>query len=388
MIHNPSTRKSIAFPCQRRVTRRILVGTVPVGGGAPVSVQTMAKTDTRNVKATVAQIRELQALGCDIIRLAVPDTAAALALRAIRKAIRIPLVADIHFDHRLALLALEAGADGLRINPGNIGSTRKIREVVSAARERRVPIRIGVNAGSLEKDLLAKHGGASAAALAASALRHVRILEDFDFHDIKISVKASDVKRTVQAYRRLAGQTDYPLHLGVTEAGTLLAGTVRSSAALGILLAEGIGDTIRVSLTEPPAKEVRIGLDLLRALGLRPPGPRVISCPTCGRVQLDVVGLAHRVEDELEKLAYKAPGVTWPIVAVMGCMVNGPGEAREADIAIAGGNRKAALYVRGKPVATVAERDILPAVMEQVRKFIYQNKGEIKCKPKPRPLKR
>ncbi len=374
MNHKPATRKTTVFPRPRRLTRRILVGAVPVGGGAPVSVQTMTTTDTRDVVATVAQIKELQALGCDIIRLAVPDADAALALKAIRQAIHIPMVADIHFDHRLALLALAADVDGLRINPGNIGSTRKIREVVGAARERRVPIRIGVNAGSLEKDLLTKYGGASVEAIVAGALRHIRILEDCDFCDIKISVKASDVARTVQACRRLSGQTDYPLHLGVTEAGTLLAGTVRSSAALGILLAEGIGDTIRVSLTEPPAREIRVGLDLLRALGLRPPGPRVISCPTCGRIQLDVVGLAHRVEDELEKLASMTAVFDWPIVAVMGCMVNGPGEAREADIAIAGGNHKAALYVRGKPVATLAERDILPAVMEQVLKFISKKR--------------
>lgn len=380
--------KRIMFPLPRRASRRIGVGAVPVGGGAPVSVQTMTKTDTRDVAATIAQIREVEALGCDIIRLAVPDAAAALALKAIRKAVRVPMVADIHFDHRLALLALEAGVEGLRLNPGNIGSVRKIKEVVRAARERRVPIRIGVNAGSLEKDLLAKHGGASAEALAASALRHVRILEDLDFRDIKISVKAADAARTVQAYRRLAARTDYPLHLGVTEAGTLLAGAVRSSAALGILLGEGIGDTLRVSLTEPPALEVKVGLELLRALGLRPPGPRVISCPTCGRIRLDVIGLAHRLEHELEKLARAAPGADWPTVAVMGCVVNGPGEAREADIAVAGGSRKAALYVRGRVVATLPERDILPAVMEQVRAFISQTRGGVKCKSKPRPPRR
>jgi (E)-4-hydroxy-3-methylbut-2-enyl-diphosphate synthase len=334
----------------------------------------MTKTDPRDVAATVAQIRKLEAAGCDIIRVAVPDAAAARALKQIRRAIRIPLVADIHFDHRLAILALEAGADGLRLNPGNIGSARKIGEVVRAARERRVPIRIGVNAGSLEKDLLAKHGGATAEALAASALRHARILEDLGHSAIKISVKAADVARTVQAYRLLAEKTDYPLHLGVTEAGTLLSGAVRSSAALGILLAEGIGDTLRISLTEPPEQEVRVGLELLRALGLRAPGPRVISCPTCGRIRLDVVGLAHRLEAELAKLARKHPGANWPLVAVMGCVVNGPGEAREADIAVAGGNRKAALYVGGRPVATLAEADILPAVVARVRAFLAKSR--------------
>jgi (E)-4-hydroxy-3-methylbut-2-enyl-diphosphate synthase len=373
----------------RRATRLIHVGKVPIGGGAPVSVQTMTKTDTRDVRATIAQIREAQALGCDIIRLAVPDADAARALKAIGKAIGIPFVADIHFDHRLALLALEAGADGLRINPGNIGSVHKIGEVVRAARERNVPIRIGVNAGSLEKDLLAKFGGATAEALVASALRHTRLLEDLDFRDIKISVKASDVARTVEAYRRLAAQTDYPLHLGVTEAGTLLSGAVRSSAALGMLLAEGIGDTLRVSLTDAPAKELRVGLELLRALGLRPLGPRVIACPTCGRIRMDVIGLARRVEDELEKLAREFPGAAWPVVAIMGCMVNGPGEAREADIAVAGGNRKAALYIRGKRLATIEEADICGAVVTRVREFMAQSrKQEKSCKSKPCPTRR
>ncbi len=392
MTKKPPTRDSVACPRPRRATRQIYVGSVPVGGGAPVSVQTMTKTDTRDVRATIAQVRGLEALGCDIIRLAVPDADAARALRPIRQAIRIPLVADIHFDHRLALLALEAGADGLRINPGNIGSVKKIREVVRAARDRNAPIRIGVNSGSLEKDLLAQSGGATAEALAASALRHVRILEDLDFRAIKISVKASDGPRTVRAYRLLAERTDYPLHLGVTEAGTLLSGAVRSSAALGILLAEGIGDTLRVSLTDQPAREIRVGLELLRALGLRPPGPRVIACPTCGRIQLDVIGLAQRVEEEMERLDREFPGAAWPVVAIMGCMVNGPGEARAADIAVAGGRRKAALYVGGRRIATVAERDLLPAVVSRVRDFLQPHRQrankEQPCKSKPRPRKR
>lgn len=398
------------FPCPRRPTRQIQVGAVAVGGKAPISVQTMTKTDTRDIRATVAQIRELEALGCDIIRLAVPDARAARALKAIRRAIHIPMVADIHFDHRLALLALEAGADGLRINPGNIGSAGKVKDVVRAARERRVPIRIGVNAGSLEKDLLAKYGGATAEALVASALRHARLLENLDYREIKISVKASDVMRTVQAYRRLAELTDYPLHLGVTEAGILLSGTVRSSAALGILLADGIGDTIRVSLTDQPAREIRVGLELLRSLGLRPPGPRVISCPTCGRIRLEVITLAGRVEEELEKLASEFPGAAWPLVAIMGCMVNGPGEAREADIAVAGGDRKAALYVKGQQMSTLTEKAILPAVVNRVREFLKQSQQRNsspknhppadagpargrqarsgRCKSRPRSLKR
>ncbi len=390
MSKKPSQMKFSMLPSPRRATRQIHVGAVMIGGGAPVSVQTMTKTDTRDVRATIAQIRELAALGCDIIRLAVPDAAAARALKAIRRSVRIPMVADIHFNHRLAILALEAGVDGLRINPGNIGSARKVREIVRAARERRAPIRIGVNAGSLEKDLLIKHGGATAEALVASALRHVRMLEDLNYREIKISVKAADVVRTVQAYRRLAELTDYPLHLGVTEAGTLLSGTIRSSIALGMLLAEGIGDTLRVSLTDQPAREIRVGLELLRSLGLRPPGPRVISCPTCGRVQIDVITLARRVEDELEKLARKFPQATWPVVAVMGCMVNGPGEAREADIAIAGGDRKAALYVKGKHVATLVEKNILPAVLRRVREFLSQSRKRKaqQCKSKPRLQKR
>lgn len=359
----------------RRRCRAVQLGRVPVGGGAPISVQSMTKTDTRDVPATIAQIRELASAGCDIVRLAVPDEAAARALAQIRPAVNVPLVADIHFDHRLALLALQAGMDGLRINPGNIGSISRVREVVRAAAERRVPIRIGVNAGSLDKDVLAKHGAATAAALVASALQHVRILEDLDYREIKISVKASDVARTVQAYRQLAEQTDYPLHLGLTEAGTLLPGAVRSSVALGLLLADGIGDTIRVSLSEPPRQEVRAALALLRSLNLRPPGPMVIACPTCGRVEIDASALAHQVEGALEKLAEEFPQAAWPVVAVMGCMVNGPGEARDADIAVAGGKGRAALYVAGRHVATVPEDQILPALLAHVRDFLEKPPG-------------
>ncbi|MBU0715712.1 MAG: flavodoxin-dependent (E)-4-hydroxy-3-methylbut-2-enyl-diphosphate synthase [Verrucomicrobia bacterium] len=372
---------SIASPsilAPRRKTRQIHVGPVAVGGGAPVTVQTMTKTDTRDVRATIAQIRDLERAGCDIIRVAVPDEEAARALAAIRRAIHIPLIADIHFNYRLALQALAAGVDGLRINPGNIGSIVNVREVVRAARERKIPIRIGVNAGSLEKEILAKYGGATAKALVASALKHVRILEHLDYREIKISVKASDAVRTVQAYRLLSEATDYPLHLGVTEAGTLLTGTVRSTTAMGILLAEGIGDTIRVSLTEHPLREIKAGLEILRALALRPPGPSVIACPTCGRVELDVIALAHRVEEELDKLAHEFSGTRqpadWPVVAIMGCMVNGPGEAREADIAIAGGKGKAALYVDGTYKTTVKEGAIVATVVKQVRTFLCRKR--------------
>jgi (E)-4-hydroxy-3-methylbut-2-enyl-diphosphate synthase len=363
------------FVITRRPTRQIHVGTVAVGGGAPISVQTMTKTDTRNVAATVAQIREIEAAGCDIVRLAVIDEAAAHALADIRKQVALPLIADIHFNHKLALIALDAGIDGLRINPGNIGSLERVQEVVRAAAARKIPIRIGVNAGSLEKDLLEKYGGATANALVESAMRHVRILEDAGHPWIKISVKASDVPRTLEAYRLLSATTDHPLHLGVTEAGTLLNGTIRSSVALGMLIAEGIGDTLRISLTDHPVQEIRVGLELLRCFGLRPPGASVISCPTCGRIQIDVVSLAQQVEAELDRYYRANPLAPHPSVAVMGCVVNGPGEAREADIAIAGGQGKGALYVRGTFVATVPEADILSALMEQVKQWGNQGSG-------------
>ncbi|MDP6631432.1 MAG: flavodoxin-dependent (E)-4-hydroxy-3-methylbut-2-enyl-diphosphate synthase [Kiritimatiellia bacterium] len=358
---------------KRRPTRQIHVGSVPVGGDAPVSVQTMTKTDTRDVDATVEQINEVATLGCDIVRLAVIDEAAASALGEIKKQTSVPLIADIHFDHRLALAALAQGVDGLRINPGNIGGADNVRTVVDAARERMVPIRIGVNAGSLENDLLEAHGGATAEALVESAMRHVRLLEACDYRAIKISVKASDVERTLAAYRLLSQRTDYPLHLGVTEAGTFMAGTVRSSVALGILLEEGIGDTIRISLTDTPAREVRVGLELLRALDLRAPGASVISCPTCGRVHVNVVELAGRVESALDEYYAQNPNAARPLVAVMGCMVNGPGEAREADIAVAGGKGKFALYLKGEHLRTVEEGEALDALMEEVRTFEQPN---------------
>jgi len=365
-IQHAEDAVSPAVPSLRRPTRQVMVGPIAVGGDAPVSVQTMTKTDTRDVSATLGQIREVATLGCDIVRLAVPDEAAAAALGDICRETPIPVIADIHFSHVLALQALAAGVDGLRINPGNIGGEANVREVVAAARARRVPIRIGVNAGSLEKDIEQTYGN-SAEALVESAMRHVQLLEKLDYHEIKISVKASDVPRTVAAYRLLAKRTDYPLHVGVTEAGTLIAGTVRSSVAMGILLAEGIGDTIRVSLTDTPSAEVKVGLELLRCLGLREAGASVISCPTCGRIEVDVVATARAVEDALETYYLENPAAARPSVAVMGCMVNGPGEAREADIAIAGGKGRFALYVDGTHRATVPEPDAVQAVLEQVR---------------------
>ena len=354
----------------RADTRPLALGARAIGGGAPVSVQTMTKTDTRDVAATVAQIRRVVDLGGDIVRLAVPDAEAAAALAAIRRQVPgVPLIADIHFDYRLALAAVDAGVDGLRINPGNIGGTDRVHAVVQAARPRRLPIRIGVNGGSLERDLLERYGSATPEALVASALRHVALLEAADYHEIKLSVKASDVPRTLAAYRLLAAQTPYPLHLGVTEAGTFLAGTVRSCAAMGALLLEGIGDTIRVSLTDTPEQEVRVGVELLRAVQLRAPGPSVTSCPTCGRTRVDVLRVARAVEDELERYYRAHPAARRPHVAVMGCVVNGPGEAKGADIAIAGGDKKFVLFRAGERIGTVAEDAAVAAVMKLVEEF-------------------
>ena len=351
-------------------TRPLRLGALAIGGGAPVSVQTMTKTDTRDVAATVAQIRRVTDLGCDIVRLAIPDAEAATALAAIRRQVPdVPLVADIHFDYRLALAAVEAGVDGLRINPGNIGGPDRVRAVVEAARPRRLPIRIGVNGGSLERDLLERHGSATPEALVESALRHTALLEAEDYHEIKISVKASDVPRTLAAYRLLAARTRYPLHLGVTEAGTFLAGTVRSCTAMGALLLEGIGDTIRISLTDKPEQEVRVGLELLRATGLRAPGPSVTSCPTCGRTRVDVVSIARAVEDGLERHYRAHPAARRPHVAVMGCVVNGPGEARGADIAICGGDGNFVLFRDGRRVGLVREAEAVEAVLKLAREF-------------------
>lgn len=351
----------------RTGTRQIRLGGIAIGGGAPVSVQTMTNSDTRDVAATVLQINEAATAGADLVRLAVPDAEAAGALREIRRQTTVPLVADIHFDYRLALAAVDAGVDGLRINPGNIGDVDRVRAVVAAARARKLPIRIGVNGGSLERDILDHHGSATAEALVESALRHVALLEAANYHEIKISVKASDVPRTLAAYRLLSEQTAYPLHLGVTEAGTFLAGTVRSCVAMGALLLEGVGDTIRVSLTDTPLREVHVGVELLRATGLRAAGASVTSCPTCGRTQVDVVAVATEVEAHLECYYHEHPNAPRPHVAVMGCLVNGPGEARGADIAVAGGKGKFALYVKGEQVAVIPEAEAVGRVVELVK---------------------
>ena len=353
----------MAFPIERRPTRRINVGRVPVGGSAPVSVQSMTNTPTADVGATVAQIRRLTAAGCEIVRVAVPDEAAASAIRAIRAEIEIPLIADIHFDHRLAIAAAEAGADGLRINPGNIGGRAKVEAVVARARDHGIPIRVGVNAGSLEKAIRKAYNGASAEAMVESALQKIDLLESFGFDQIKVSLKASDVGRTLAAYRLLAQRTDYPLHIGVTEAGGLFSGIVKSAIGIGMLLAEGIGDTLRVSLTRDPVEEVRTGWEILRALEIRQRGPEIISCPTCGRCKVDLFTIAEAVEREL--MTY-----TRPIrVAIMGCAVNGPGEAREADVGIAGGDGRGVLFRKGKVVRTVPQDQLVEALLAEVRNF-------------------
>jgi (E)-4-hydroxy-3-methylbut-2-enyl-diphosphate synthase len=348
-----------AAPFPRRATRRILLGGIPIGGGAPIPVQSMTKTDTRDVRATVAQIRRLERAGCEIVRLAVPDAEAVEALGRIRARVRVPLVADIHFDHRLALASIALGVDGLRINPGNIGSREKVREVVRAAKDRGIPIRIGVNSGSLEKDLLRSRGGATAEAMVESALRHIALLEELDFRAIKVSLKASDVPRTVEAYRLLARKVDYPFHAGITEAGTLLSGAIKSSVGLGILLAEGLADTVRVSLTAPPEDEVRAGFQILASLGLRRRGVNVVSCPTCGRCEVDMAPIAAAVEKSLAGLGADLT------VAVMGCMVNGPGEAREADLGVACGRGSGALFRKGKFLRRVAAADIAAELVRE-----------------------
>jgi (E)-4-hydroxy-3-methylbut-2-enyl-diphosphate synthase len=355
------------FKIKRKKTDQVKVGDVKVGGGASIAVQSMTNTDTRDVDQTVAQIKRLEKAGCEIIRAAVPDMAAAQAIAQIKKQINIPLIADIHFDYRLALASVRAGADGLRINPGNIGSASKIKQVADCADEHQIPIRIGVNAGSLEKDLLKKYGGVCAEAMVESALRHVDILRDLDFHAIKISIKASDVYRTLEAYRLLSAKTDLPLHVGVTEAGGLYPGTVKSSLGIGMLLAEGIGDTIRVSLTRDPVEEVRVAYEILRALDIRHHGPEIISCPTCGRCQIDLFSILEQVETAM---------MTHPVplkIAIMGCVVNGPGEAREADIGVAGGDGLGILFRKGEVVKKFPEEKLVEVLLEEVKNFVRLN---------------
>lgn len=347
-----------------KTTKRIYIGPVPIGGGAPIAVQSMGNRPPHDPAAILAQIRDLHKADCEIVRLAVPDEGAAKAFAAVKKESPLPLIADIHFDYRLALAALEAGADGLRLNPGNIGARDRVEAVVKAARERNVPIRIGVNAGSISKEMLRKHGGhPTTEAMVESAMEHVRILEDLNFDLIKISIKASDVPKTVAAYRALAQKVDYPLHVGVSEAGTLFGGTIKSAVGIGILLNEGIGDTLRVSLTADPVEEVRVAYEILKALRLRQLTPEIISCPTCGRCEINLLDMAARVEEELRSI--KKPVK----VAIMGCVVNGPGEAREADIGIAGGHGEGLIFKGGKTLRKVDEKDLFGALMEEIKKL-------------------
>jgi len=356
---------------ERRKTRQLALGGVKVGGDAPITVQSMTKTDTRDVRATVHQIWSLEAAGCDIVRVAVPVREAAEQLGEIKKKIRIPLIADIHFNYKLALIALEQGVDGLRLNPGNIGARRYVEEVVRAAAERRIPIRIGVNAGSLEKDLLQKYHGPSVAGMVESGLRHIRILEDVGYSEIKISLKASNAPMMIEAYRMLADKVDYPFHLGVTEAGTPAVGTIKSAVGLGTLLAEGIGDTIRVSLAADPIEEVRVGREILKALGLKKEGLTFVACPSCGRADVDLVALAKAVEERM------APFQDLNIhVAVMGCEVNGPGEARAADLGVAGGKGIGLIFKKGEVIRKVPEAEIVDALMDEVKKFAAEQEAE------------
>jgi (E)-4-hydroxy-3-methylbut-2-enyl-diphosphate synthase len=345
---------------RRKKTLKIFVGNIPVGGGSPITVQSMTKTDTRDANATAKQIRSLEKAGCEIIRLAVPDMDAAKALGSIKKAVSIPVIADIHFDWRLALEAMRQGIDGLRINPGNIGARWKVAEVVAAADDLGIPIRIGVNAGSLGKELLKKYGHPTPEALVESAAGHIGILESMSFRKIKVSLKASNVPTTVEAYRLFSGSFRYPLHIGISEAGPPFTGLVKSSVGIGILLAGGIGDTVRVSLSADPVQEVRAAYEILKSLGLREHGANIISCPTCGRCEIDLRSIASKVEARLKN--YDRP-VT---VAVMGCIVNGPGEAREADIGIAGGKGRGLLFKKGKIIKRLKEEELLDALMSEL----------------------
>lgn len=349
---------------KRKKTRPVKVGKITIGGDAPISVQSMCSTDTRDIKSTVRQIRELEEIGCEIIRVAVPDMEAAKALGKIKKQIHIPIVADIHFDYRLALESARQGVDKLRLNPGNIGNPENVKKVVRTAKERHLPIRIGINVGSLDKKILDKYKGkATPEAMVESAKQHIQILEKLNFRNTIVSLKASDVQRTIEAYQLFSKKYNYPVHLGITEAGTVWAGSIKSAVGIGSLLSQGIGDTIRVSLTGSVTEEVRVGFEILKSLGLRERGPILISCPTCGRTEINVVGLANKVEAAIAQIKK-------PIkVAVMGCVVNGPGEAREANIGVAGGKHCGAIFIKGKIIKTVPEDKILLALLSEIKKL-------------------
>ena len=354
---------------ERKNPRQIHIGNVAIGGGAPISVQSMCNTKTTDTAATVAQIKALQNAGCDIVRVAVPDMEAAKNLGNIIKEINIPLVADIHFDYKLALEAIKQGISALRLNPGNIGGEEKVRAVVKAAKEAHIPIRIGVNAGSLDKKILAKYGEVTPEALVESAMQHVKILEDLDFYDMKISLKAHDVPLTLAAYRLMSKTVDYPLHLGITEAGTVNTGIIKSAVGIGALLSEGIGDTFRISLTGDPVVEVKVANEILKSLGLKEYGPTLVACPTCGRTSIDLPAIAARVEKKLE-------GIKDPIdVAVMGCVVNGPGEARGADVGIAGGNGEGLIFRKGEIIRKVPEKNLVEELFKEIDAILEERKN-------------
>ncbi|MGI6536763.1 MAG: flavodoxin-dependent (E)-4-hydroxy-3-methylbut-2-enyl-diphosphate synthase [Caldicoprobacterales bacterium] len=352
---------------KRAKTRKIHIANIAIGGDAPITVQSMTNTDTRDIKSTVSQIHRLEEAGCDIVRCTVPDKEAAEALARIIPQIHIPLVADIHFDYRLALASIEAGVAKLRINPGNIGKKENVKAVVEAAEDKGVPIRIGVNSGSLSRDILQKYGGVCPEALVESAMRHVEILEELNFKDILISVKSSDVQEMIESYRLISQKVDYPLHIGVTESGTVKKGTIKSSVGIGALLSEGIGDTIRVSLTGDPVEEVFVGKEILKSLGNIKEGVELISCPTCGRTQLDLIKIAQDVEQRLSSVKKHIK------VAVMGCAVNGPGEARRADIGLAGGNGEGLIFREGKIIRKVKEEDMVDELIKEIKKIIGEN---------------
>ncbi|MFH1259523.1 MAG: flavodoxin-dependent (E)-4-hydroxy-3-methylbut-2-enyl-diphosphate synthase [Elusimicrobiota bacterium] len=360
----------------RRNSRETKVGLLTIGGSAPIIVQSMCSTDTRDITATVRQIKQLEKVGCELVRVAVPDFQAAGCLGAIKKKINLPLAADIHFDYRLALAAIEQGVDKLRINPGNIGSKEKVKLIVAACQKKKIPIRIGVNAGSLK----VLHSAAvsftpeqRAEKMAASALEQIRLLESLNFFEIIVSLKASDIPTTLSAYRLMAAQCVYPLHLGVTEAGTLFSGTIKSAVGMAILLSEGIGDTIRVSLTAEPAEEIKVGYEILKALKLRSFGPEIISCPTCGRCQINLIKIVQKLEEEIAKLLPN-PALFPPLkIAVMGCVVNGPGEAREADIGIAGGRGEGLFLKKGKTAGKIPEKLWVPTLLKEIKKFYRLN---------------
>ncbi len=347
----------------RRVSREVSVGNVKIGGNNPISVQSMTTTDTRDAESTIAQIKRLEAVGCDIVRVAVPDMEAAKNIGKIKAGVNIPVIADIHFDHRLALEAIEQGVDGVRINPGNIGSIEKVKAVVEKCKERNLKIRIGVNGGSLEKELLAKYGSATAEALVESALGHIKILEDLDFYNIVISLKSSDIYKTLEAYELISKKVDYPLHIGITESGSVKKGTIKSSIGVGALLLKGIGDTMRISLTGDPTEEIIVGKEILRSLDLLNDKIKVISCPTCGRCNIDLINTVNEVEGKISDIN---KNIT---VAIMGCAVNGPGEAREADIGIAGGKGEGLLFKKGEIVRKIKGNRLVEELLEEIEKY-------------------